>query len=69
MFRLLNILLYFFLGLTVLLIIIHIQKTEYYQNPSKEITEVIYQGQTKISVYLSKYRNDDYTLNLSFYNI
>mgnify|MGYP006149837279 CR=1 FL=1 len=69
MLRLLNILLFIFLGLTVFLIVIHIQKIDYYENSSKRITENIYEGQTTISVHLSKYENDDYVLNWSFNHI
>ena len=69
MFRLINILLFTFLALTVFLIAIHIQKTVYYENPSKDIIEKIYAGQTDISIDLSKYENDSYRFNLSFSDI
>jgi hypothetical protein len=64
-----RLLLFIFLGLTVFLIVIHIQKIDYYKNPSKEITEDIYLGKTAISVHLSKYEQDDYVFNLSFNHI
>jgi len=64
-----RLLLFIFLGLTVFLIAIHVQKIDYYENPSKEITEDIYSGKTVISVDLSKYKQDDYVFNLSFNHI
>lgn len=69
MFRLSKILFFIFLGLSVFLIVIHIQISDYFQNPSKSIVEKIYEGQTNISIYLSKYENDHYTFHVSFNNI
>ena len=67
--RLINILTFVFLGLTVFFVAIHIQKTEYFENPSKDIIEELYAGKAKVSTHLSYYENDDYQVNFSIHHI
>lgn len=67
--RLINILIFVFLGLTVLLVAIHIQKTEYFESPSHDIIEELYSGQAKVSTRLTSYENDGYEVNFSIYHI
>ncbi len=64
-----NKLLFIFLGLTVFLIVIHLQKIDYYENPSKKMSENIYEGQTNVSIKLSKYKSDDYIFSVTFKDI
>ena len=65
----LNIPLLISIGFTVFLIVIHLQRVDYYENPSKDVIENIYNGKTNINIDLSKYENDDYVLNLTFNHI
>ncbi len=69
MFRRLYVLFCLLLGITLLLIIIHLRCKDYFENPSKDITENIYEGKTKISIYLSKYEQHSYFVHVSFNNI
>ncbi|MEA5404209.1 hypothetical protein VB776_14860 [Arcicella sp. DC2W] len=67
--RTVNTLYYTFLILIFFLIVIHIKRIDYYENPSKEIIENIYTGLTNISTHFSQEDSLDYRLNLSFNHI
>ena len=66
--RLTNILFYIFLGLAIFLLAIHVKRTVYFENPSKELTENAYSGQVIISTHLTSYDNE-YLFNCSFHHI
>jgi hypothetical protein len=66
--RLTNILFYILLGLTIFLLAIHVKRTVYFENPSKELTEKAYSGQVIISTHLTSYDNE-YLFNCSFHHI
>ncbi|MFD2522983.1 hypothetical protein [Emticicia soli] len=69
MIKTINVFLYTCLSLTIFLIVIHIKKIDYYENPSKGIIENIYTGLTKISTHFSREDSLDYRLSLSFNHI
>jgi hypothetical protein len=66
--KFINTLLYIFLSLTLINLAIHVKRTVYFENPTHQITEKIYNGQFIISTHLkSNYNN--YMLNCSFNHI
>lgn len=54
--------------MTLFLLVIHVKRTSYFENPSKEVTQNIYSGQSIISTHMTSSDNK-YIFNCSFYNI
>jgi hypothetical protein len=63
-----NFLFYIFLCLTIFLIVIHIKRTIYFENPSRELIEKVYSGQAIISANI-KADKGEYFFNCSFHHI
>jgi hypothetical protein len=66
--KLINLLLYIFLGLTILLLVTHVRKNTYFENPSRELIEEINNNGFVISTSL-KSAGIDYSLNCSLNHI